>query len=165
MAVITAEQAGGAALVRMLDTIAFSEGTSTNPHTRNDGYDIIVSGIDGHREFSDYSDHPLVGQPGIVINHQGLVSSAAGRYQLLARYWPHYKTLLHLPDFSPVSQDRVALQQIKECRATEDILAGRIEVAIEKCRNIWASFPGNGYGQGGKSLQALVGRFKAEAVA
>jgi len=166
MAVITAEQAGGAALVRMLDTIAYSEGTSTSPHTKNDGYNIIVSGVDGHHEFTDYSDHPLVGKPGIVIRREPLlVSSAAGRYQLLAKYWPHYKEVLHLPDFSPLSQDRVALQQIKECRATQNILEGNIEVAIAKLRNIWASFPGNGYGQGGKSMAALVERFRTEAVA
>lgn len=33
-----------------LDTLAFSEGTATHPLTRNNGYDVIVTGIDGKPE-------------------------------------------------------------------------------------------------------------------
>ena len=159
MAAITAEQAGGEALVRFLDLIAFSEGTSTSQHTQNDGYDVIVGGVDGHHEFTDFSDHPFANwQPAIVVRNgpPPLTSTASGRYQLLARFWHPYKSQLGLPDFSPVSQDKVALQQIHERHAIPDILAGNIEAAIEKCSNIWASFPGNDFGQGGKSMAALL---------
>ena len=160
MAAITPEQAGGIALVKFLDLTGFSEGTSTNPHTKNDGYDIIVSGVDGHHEFTDYSDHPFAnGRPPIVVNHEGLESTASGRYQLMRKWWPSYKALLKLNDFSPLSQDLIALQQIHERHATADILAGNITSAIEKCSNIWASFPGNSYGQGVKSLEALLAHF------
>jgi muramidase (phage lysozyme) len=165
MAAISAEDAGGAALVTFLDTIAYSEGTSTSPHSQNDGYDVIVTGVDGHHEFNDYSDHPFAnGEPPIVIRNSTppLMSTASGRYQLLARYWTVYKQQLGLPDFGPVSQDRVALQQIHERQATADILAGNIQSAIEKCSNIWASFPGNDYGQGGKTLEALLDRFQGQ---
>lgn len=42
------------------DLLAYSEGTSTSPATRNNGYDVIVTGIDGKPEiFTDYSDHPF----------------------------------------------------------------------------------------------------------
>ena len=161
MAAITAEQAGGDALVKFLDLIAFSEGTSTSAHTQNDGYDVIVAGIDGHHEFTDYSAHPFAdGRPAIVLNHSGLKSTAAGRYQLLAGFWPIYKKQLGLPDFGPVSQDKIALQQIRERHAIQDILAGNIQSAIEKCNNIWASFPGNDYGQGGKSLASLQAHYQ-----
>ena len=161
MAAITADQAGGDALVKFLDLIAFSEGTSTNAHTQNNGYDVIVGGVDGHHEFTDYSDHPFSGgRPAIVINHSGLTSTAAGRYQLLARFYPVYKNQLDLPDFGPVSQDKIALQQIRERHAIPDILAGNIQSAIEKCSNIWASFPGNDYGQGGKGMAALLDHFQ-----
>jgi muramidase (phage lysozyme) len=159
MAQITAEQAGGEALVRFLDLIAYSEGTSTSQHTQNDGYDVIVGGVDGHHELLDYADHPFSsGRPPIVIRNgpPALTSTASGRYQLLARFWGPYKNLLGLNDFSPVSQDKVALQQIRERHAIPDILAGNIEAAIEKCSNIWASFPGNDFGQGGKSMAALL---------
>lgn len=163
MAAITAEQAGGEALVRFLDLIAYSEGTSTNPHTQHDGYDVIVGGVDGHHEFTDFTDHPFAaGRPAIVIRNgpPQLTSTAAGRYQLLARFYTAYKKQLNLPDFSPVSQDRIALQQIRERQAIADILAGNIESAIQKCCTIWASFPGNNYGQGGHSMAALVDHYQ-----
>jgi hypothetical protein len=59
-----------------------------------------------------------------------------------------------LPDFSPASQDRLAIQLIRERGALEDLQQGRIERAIYRCRNIWASLPGAGYGQ--HSLDKLV---------
>ena len=40
-------------------------------------------------------------------------STGAGRYQLLSRWWDAYRKQ-RLKDFSPKSQDAVALQQIKE---------------------------------------------------
>jgi muramidase (phage lysozyme) len=166
MAAITAEQAGGEALVKFLDLIAFSEGTSTNAHTQNDGYDVIVGGVDGHHEFTDFADHPFAaGRPAIVVRNgpPQLTSTASGRYQLLARFWPVYKRQLNLPDFGPVSQDKIALQQIKERQAIQDILAGNIQSAIQKCSNIWASFPGNNFGQGGKSMAALVERYQSRS--
>ena len=77
----------------------------------------------------------------------GINSSAAGRYQLLARYWNVYSRQLKLPDFGPLSQDLVAIQQIKERRAVELIEQGKIIEAIGRVKNIWASLPGAGYGQ------------------
>jgi len=74
--------------------------------------------------------------------------------------WPHYKALLKLPDFSPISQDLLALQHIRECRALPDVLAGRIETAISKCRNIWASLPGAGYGQREHRLEGLLKQYR-----
>jgi len=37
-----------------------------------------------------------------------------------------------------------------------DVHAGRIQSAIEKCRNIWASLPGAGYGQHERKLDDLL---------
>lgn len=127
-----------------LDMLAWSEGTSTSKYTRDRGYDVVVGGIDSPNTFSSYSAHPAVL---VTVNRKGLKSTAAGRYQVLHRYWLAYRDLLGLPDFSPASQDAIAVQQIKERRALADIEAGRIEMAIGKCANIWASLPGAGYGQ------------------
>ncbi|MEG9057847.1 glycoside hydrolase family protein, partial [Escherichia coli] len=44
----------------------------------------------------------------------------------------------------------------RERGALDDIRAGRIERAISRCRNIWASLPGAGYGQREHSLEKLV---------
>lgn len=131
-----------------LDMIAFSEGTSTCKATRHDGYDVIVGGT----VFEDFSDHPRK----FVLLNPKLKSSAAGRYQLLARYWDAYRQKLKLADFSPASQDAVAIQQIKEQKALADVDAGRIAVAVAKCANIWASLPNAGYGQHENSFASLL---------
>lgn len=137
-----------------LDMLAWSEGTDNSRQpTKNHGYDVIVGGA----LFSDYSDHPrqLVDLPRLKIK-----STAAGRYQLLARYWDAYRKQLGLKDFSPASQDAVALQQIKERRALELIDSGDIRQAIDRCSNIWASLPGAGYGQFEHKADNLIAKFK-----
>lgn len=155
-------------LVAFLDMLAGSEGTSTSAVTRNSGYDVIVSGVAGPEAFTDYSDHPFAkGRPAKLIRPATttaptLTSTASGRYQLLLRYWRAYQRQLHLPDFSPASQDAVALQQIKERGAVADILAGEVELAIGLCSNIWASLPGNNYEQpGGKTMAELTEDYQA----
>lgn len=138
---LSAAQAGGSNVCAFLDLIAWSEGTDNGRQpTKDRGYDVVVGGS----LFASYADHPrkLVDLPKL-----GIKSTAAGRYQILSRYFDHYKRTLGLPDFGPESQDRIALQLIRECRALDDIKAGRIEQAIHKCRSRWASLPGAGYGQ------------------
>ncbi|VFR43372.1 Phage lysin [plant metagenome] len=136
-------------LLAFLDMIAVAEGTDhPRQPTKNKGYDVIVGG----QLFTDYTDHPriLVRLPRLNIS-----STAAGRYQLLSRYWDAYRKQLNLPDFSPENQDRVAIQQIRERGALPDIAAGRFDEAVRKVRNIWASLPGAGYGQHEQSLARL----------
>jgi len=67
---------------------------------------------------------------------------------------------LKLPDFGHISQDKLAIQHIRECRALPDVIAGRIEPAIDKCSNIWASLPGAGYGQREHRLQDLIAQYE-----
>ncbi|WP_192456673.1 glycoside hydrolase family 104 protein [Musicola keenii] len=145
-------------ITAFLDMLAFSEGTATHPLTQNRGYDVIVTGIDGKPEiFTDYHDHPFAdGRPAKVFNRQGQRSTAAGRYQQLYRYWPAYKNQLRLPDFSPASQDTLAIQLIREQKALDTVIAGRIACAIGLCNNIWASLPGAGYGQREHNLARLL---------
>lgn len=136
-----------------LDMLAWSEGTDKpGQPTKNHGYDVIVGG----ELFSDYSDHPRK----LVTLNPKLKSTAAGRYQLLSRWWDAYRKQLGLKDFSPASQDAVALQQIKERHALELIDAGDIRQAIDRCSNIWASLPGAGYGQFEHKADSLIAKFK-----
>lgn len=128
-----------------LDMLAFSEGTIN--YGQDDGYNVLVGG----GLFDSYADHPRI----VVQVRPGLASSAAGRYQLLARYFNHYRDLLGLSDFGPEAQDAIALQQIKECRAIPLIDAGDFDRAIAACRHIWASLPGAGYGQYERSPGSL----------
>ena len=130
-----------------LDTISHAEGTDR--YGDQDGYDVIVGG----ELLSDFSDHP---NKRVWLPAYGIHSTAAGRYQILHRFWRHYQEQLGLPDFSPDSQDRYAIQQIRERRAYDDVLNGRIADAIRKCANIWASFPGAGYGQREVAVRDLL---------
>lgn len=153
-----------------LDMLGVSEGTSTSPATRNNGYDVIVTGRDGVPEiFSDYSDHPFAnGRKSKVINSKGLTSNAAGRYQIMLRDWPHYRVLLRLDDktlypggaFSPAAQDAYAIQLIRERGALQLIDIGQFVLAVARVRNIWASLPGAGYGQ----LEHPIARLQAAYV-
>lgn len=137
-------------MAAFLDLLAYAEGTKGRG---DDGYNKIVNPA-GY--FSDYSRHPNKR----VQVRPGLASTAAGRYQFLSRYWPHYKALLKLADFGPAAQDTWAIQLIREQGAINDVEAGRVVQAIAKCRNIWASLPGANYpGQPMRKLAELQARF------
>lgn len=154
MAQITAQQAGGVNVVAFLDMLAWSEGTDKSTQaTKDRGYDVLVGG----QLFNGYADHPrvLVDLPKLKIQ-----STAAGRYQLLRRYFDAYRKSLGLKDFSPLSQDLIALQQIRERRALSLIQAGKIPEAIQAVSNIWASLPGAGYGQHERTLQSLLAVYR-----
>ena len=137
-------------LAAFLNMLAVSEGTAGHG---DDGYNVIVGG----ELFHSYTDHPrkLVKLPRLGIN-----SSAAGRYQVLKRTFDAYKVRLRLTDFSPVSQDQIAVRLIRERGALPDIEAGRIPAAIAKCANIWASLPGAGYGQHEHKLETLLAAYR-----
>lgn len=132
-----------------LDMLAFSEGTSA---LGQNGYNVIVGG----QLFTSYLDHPrvMIDLPKLKIK-----SSAAGRYQILARYFDAYRVTLKLKDFSPDSQDKIAIQMIREQQAYADVVAGRIVIAINKCSDIWASLPGNNYGQHQHKVEDLIGAY------
>lgn len=136
-----------------LDMLAWSEATDKpGQPTKNHGYDVIVGGS----LFTDFSDHPRK----LVTLNPKLKSTAAGRYQLLSKWWDAYRKQLGLKDFSPASQDAVALQQIKERGALPLIDKGDIRQAIDRCSNIWASLPGAGYGQFEHKADNLIAKFK-----
>ena len=147
-----------------LDMLAVSEGTSTSKVTKCNGYDVIVIGTDGvHELITDFSTHPFANglRPSKVFNSKGEKSSASGRYQFMKKDWNHYRDLLNLPDFGAESQDKWALQLIKECRALPAIDAGNFDEAVYLCRKIWASLPGAGYGQHENKIEKLRNAYLA----
>jgi muramidase (phage lysozyme) len=131
-------------LQAFLDMIAVSEGTK---NLGDDGYNVLVGGT----LFDGYADHPRK----VVVLNKMLRSTAAGRYQILSRYFDVYRRRMKLADFSPTSQDRIAICMIREQDALDDIENGRFGVAVEKCSNIWASLPGAGYKQRQNTLAYL----------
>jgi muramidase (phage lysozyme) len=135
-----------------LDMIAHSEIGPRLLAISDNGYNVIVgSTLAKPLLFDSYADHPRR----LVQLRPGLASTAAGRYQLLARYYDAYRKQLGLPDFSPNSQDAIALQQIKERGALTLIDAGRFDEAVSRVRNLWASLPGAGYDQHENEIDAL----------
>ena len=103
-----------------------SEGTDNGRQkTRNHGYDVIVGG----ELFTDYLITPSQtchAKPKTQIN----------RRRTLPASFPlrdAYRKQLGLKDFSPKSQDAVALQQIKERGALPMIDRGDIRQAIDRC--------------------------------
>lgn len=149
-----------------LDLTAWSEGTSTSKITKDNGYDVIVSGVDGQHRMTDYSAHPFAnGRPAIVINHAGLKSTASGRYQIMLETWKEVSAHLGLKDFSPENQDAACVELLRRRKALPAIQQGNIEAAICLCHNEWASFPGNNYDQGGHALTDLMEQYKQIASA
>lgn len=139
-------------LTAFLTTIAMAEGT---PQIRGseDGYKALVGG----GLFQSYADHP---RQRITVNST-LKSTAAGRYQILARIYDAYKEQLKLPDFSPESQDAIAVQLMQETGAYDAVLDGKFEKAVKCASSRWASLPGNSYGQPTRTLTYLKSIFTA----
>ncbi|MEX0746187.1 MAG: glycoside hydrolase family 104 protein [Phycisphaeraceae bacterium] len=157
---ITAADAGSVNACAFLDTLATAEIGPAMLAASDDGYDVLVGSLPSKlRTFDSYADHPLPTPRHAIEYAPGVYSTAAGRYQILSRYWDHYRRALVLPDFGPESQDRYAIRQIREQRALDAVHAGEIEDAIRLCANIWASLPGAGYGQREHNMADLIAEF------
>lgn len=125
----------------LLDTIAGSEAPS---------YDALY----GTSRFSGYNDHPR--QYAVIGSgpNRGRRTSAAGRYQFLARTWDDARGALGLPDFSPASQDRAAIYLAERRYRGQtgrellpDIAAAggdpaRLQQVLSPLAGEWTSLPG-----------------------
>ena len=70
-----------------LDMLAWSEGADNGRQkTRNHGYDVIAW---AEKLFTDYSDHPRK-----LVKPKTQITTGAGRYQLLSRWWDAYRKQL-----------------------------------------------------------------------
>lgn len=119
-----------------------------------DGYRRIVGG----ELFDSFADHP---RKRVWIERYQVWSTAAGAYQFIASTWDEMRAKYDLRDFSPGEQDRAAVGLLIRRGALEDVLAGRIEQAIAKCRLEWASLPGSPYGQRTESMQRVLDTYVA----
>jgi muramidase (phage lysozyme) len=120
-------------------------------------YDVIFGG----QRFTDFSHHPNIPVP--IPGRPGLVSTAAGRYQFLFSTWTIYQNKLHLPDFSPASQDKAAwalAQADYHTRTHGDLLSDLRSGDLSKIgpglHDTWTSLPGGSeQGVGFAAFQAL----------
>lgn len=128
-----------------LATIRYAEGTS-GPN----GYRTMFTG----KQFSSFKDHPRQLQCALYAGKR-LCSDAAGAYQFLSTTWDG----LGLPDFTPASQDRGAIELLRRAGVLPLVKAGKFEEAIYKASPIWASLPNrygrSVYGQPVKSINGL----------
>jgi muramidase (phage lysozyme) len=133
-----------------LDMIAISEGT----YGRGDnGYNVLVG---GSLFDNGYIDHPRQ-----VIHVGGsLYSSAAGRYQIIAKTWDGVKAAIGAPDFSPAWQDAAALELTRQRGALDMVDAGDIAGAITACNKEWASFTGSPYNQNPHDMGTMLAWFQ-----
>lgn len=134
-----------------------------------------TAGQDGYRTlfggdlFASFDAHPAqLGWPGVKLSADlcanagfgpGCVSTAAGAYQINRPTWARLQRIIGYGDFSPARQDQAAIQLIKEKGAFADVCAGRIEQAVSKCRKVWASLPGAGYGQREISMAGFLANY------
>ena len=117
---------------------------------------------------ADLSNHPAItgewkGEPLDFLgpDYKGMISTAAGKYQITKHTWMGLKVALNLLDFGPASQDAAATLLIKQKGALEAVNAGRVAAAIDLCRGVWASLPGSTSGQPQASL-AVLERYYSE---
>ncbi len=136
-----------------LDTIAWAETGTTGA----EGYKSLVF----KGKFNSFATHPKIKQCALIKGRQ-VCSTAAGRYQMMDFNWDKLSPRLGLDDFSPASQDRMALELIRQKGAIEDVSTGQFEVAACKVGGIWASFPCNSYSQNPKSMAQLKAFYKQQ---
>jgi len=128
--------------------LRFGEGTQGE-----DGYRTLFGGrlflgVDGvYATFDDFQDHPRIRTTVTLRNGKKLTSTAAGAYQILERTWDGVCNDYGFLNFEPPTQDLCAIALIAGRKALEDVVEGRIHIAVLKCNKEWASLPGSPYGQ------------------
>ncbi|UBO74291.1 glycoside hydrolase family 24 protein [Aeromonas rivuli] len=123
------------------------------------GYETLFSGKSFIKDFNrDFSDHPR-----IKIKAGGLVSSAAGAYQIMGYTWDDSsmvkaRSLYGVQDFSPLSQDTFCLIIFKKKRpgCLDLIRQGKIVDALDTLSYEWASLPPGRYGQPSKTIDEAL---------
>jgi muramidase (phage lysozyme) len=108
----------------------------------HDAYRIRYNG-DGPRAFFDsYADHPRIFVP-IPNDPEERKSSASGAYQVTATTYDYLRQQHSgLDDFSPETQDALFVACLVKRDALQDVLDGRFDEAVAKCRLEWTSLPG-----------------------
>ncbi|WP_229413193.1 paar repeat-containing protein [Massilia alkalitolerans] len=101
------------------------------------GYDFRYGALKGRSDdrwrFTDMSTHP---GPGI-----GGKSTAAGMYQITRPTWQHHGAKLGLRDFSPRTQDLIAVEILRSLGVIDAIKQGAVAEVMPKVARIWAALP------------------------
>lgn len=115
---------------KFLDFLGKAEGAN---------YDVIVGG----KKFNDFSKHPGV----VGLTTKEGPSTAAGKYQITKTTYSEFAPKLGITDFSPESQDKIALAIIEKHGVLDAVKSGDFQTAIGKLGGRWASLPSSPYSQ------------------
>lgn len=114
-------------------------------------YNLKYGGVVGKKndkwKFTDFSSHPGAGSDG--------KTTAAGMYQINRATWQEMGKKMGLTDFSPSTQDLLAVEILRTIRAIGSIGAGEIESALSKASRRWAALP-QGPGKAGRYPQPYM---------
>jgi lysozyme len=104
--------------------------------------------------FQSFADHPRVRFYGEWLQKgKQTYTTAAGAYQITETTFDRLADKLELEDFSPSTQDAMALELVREKGAFADVGAGRFDEAIEALAPIWASLPASTRPQPRRTVQ------------
>lgn len=109
--------------------------------------------------FNNFTRHPRIFIPINLPGYENKKSSAAGAYQINAPTYDEFAPRLGITDFSPASQDAIAVALLKNTGAYDAILAGDITGAFRLASKRWASLPGSTAGQSPKSIDVALNWF------
>jgi muramidase (phage lysozyme) len=100
-------------------------------------YDFKYGAVKGKRNdpwrFSDTSTHPGAGYGG--------KTTAAGMYQITIATWRNHGGKMGLTDFTPKTQDLIAVEMLRSLGVIEQIKAGDIAGAMPQAARWWAALP------------------------
>ena len=108
-------------------------------------YNTIVGGT----QFSDFRAHPRI----VGLRTAEGPSTAAGKYQIVGTTYDDVAPKLGIRDFTPDSQDKIAVELIRRKGALEDVRSGNFQAAIDKLGGTWASLPSSPYSQPKRSAE------------
>ncbi|HTH58771.1 MAG TPA: glycoside hydrolase family protein [Paraburkholderia sp.] len=114
-------------------------------------YNLKYGGIKGKINdkwaFSNYSTHPGAGYDGHT--------TAAGRYQINIATWREMGEKVGLKDFSPHTQDILAVEILRSIGVIDSVESGDINSALSAASRRWAALP-QGKGLPGRYKQPYV---------
>jgi muramidase (phage lysozyme) len=77
----------------------------------------------------------------ILTLSAGGVSTAAGMYQITVDTWKQHGGKMGLTDFSPKTQDLIAVEMLRSVGVIEKVKAGDIASSMRAPANKWAALP------------------------
>lgn len=135
---------------RFLDILSRAEGTYGKG---DDGYNVAFGGSTD----VTYDKHPQKLYSFTQTDGKKNQTSAAGRYQILAKTYQGLQKKLGTGDFSPATQDKMAIELIRQNGALDNVITGDYTGAVSKLGNVWASLPSSNYAQPKRSMEELMG--------